>query len=187
MFFPAKGLPNFPCLGFMQLLDDGALGICQAKIDDSPAMVLVRLLTNRPGYVSNPVIDSSRNQIVYSHCVGPTKVFGPSGSQNPYYIRTAHSRVGAVVESLMPGGYMTTTIRTHMARRQMTIHQAKAVGTLFSEKGCRTKLVAEVCGDVGKLLHQWDHGWHRVTVYGDVKEPLIELGNALGFEVLEEA
>ncbi len=29
--------------------------------------------------------------------------------------------------------------------------------------------------------------WHRVTVYGDVKEPLTEFGKALGLEVIEEA
>jgi hypothetical protein len=62
------------------------------------------------------------------------------------------------------------------------------VGTLDSERGCRTKLIGEVCGDIGKLFDQWDlFGWHRVTVYGDVKEPLAELGRALGLEVIEEA
>jgi len=29
--------------------------------------------------------------------------------------------------------------------------------------------------------------WHRVTVYGDVKEPLAEFGKALGLEIIEEA
>ncbi len=70
----------------------------------------------------------------------------------------------------------------------MIIHQAKAVGNLVSEYGCRTKLVAEVTGDIGKLFDQWDQfGWHRVTVYGDVKEPLAEFAKALGLKVIEEA
>jgi hypothetical protein len=30
-------------------------------------------------------------------------------------------------------------------------------------------------------------GLHRVTVFGDVKEPLIEFGKALGLKVIEEA
>src|SRR5574337_693990 len=33
----------------------------------------------RPGYISDPVIDTSKNQIIYAHCVAPTKVFGPGG------------------------------------------------------------------------------------------------------------
>ena len=83
---------------------------------------------------------------------------------------------------------MTTSFRTNFARKQMVIHQAKAVGNLDADRGCRTQLVGEVRGDIGNLLDQWDHfGWHRVTVYGDVKEPLMEFGRGLGLEIVEEA
>jgi hypothetical protein len=52
----------------------------------------------------------------------------------------------------------------------------------------RTGLVADVRGDIGKLLDKWDRfGWHRVTVYGDIKEQLAEFGKALGLKVIEEA
>jgi hypothetical protein len=68
------------------------------------------------------------------------------------------------------------------------IHQAKSLGALDTERGCRTKLVGEVRGDIGKLFHYWsDFGWHRVTVFGDVQEPLTEFGRALGLEVIVEA
>jgi len=185
----APELAGFPCLGFAQILDDGGLGICEAGVDDTPPMLMARLLTGRPGLVSDPAIDTSQNRIVYSHCVGPTKVFGPQGEQNGFHIRTSHARVGAVVESLMPAGYMTTTLHTNVGRKQMVIHQAKSLGPLASEKGCRTKLIGEVRGDIGKLFHRWDEfgGWHRVTVFGDAKEPLTEFGKALGLEVIEEA
>ena len=184
----AGALRGFPCLGFAQLLDDGGLGICEAHVDDTPPMLMARLLTGRPGFVSDPAIDTSQNRIVYSHCVGPRKVFGADGRQNGYHIRTSHARIGAVVESLMPAGWMTTTFRTNVARRQMIIHQAKTLGPLNSEKGCRTKLIGEVRGDINKMFAHWDQfGWHRVTVYGDVKEPLAEFGKALGLGVIEEA
>jgi hypothetical protein len=181
-------LPTFPCLGFMQILDDGGLGICEAQEDDSASMLMAHVLTGRPGFVSDPALDTSQNRIVYSHCVGPTKVFGPSGEQNGYHIRTSHSRVGAVVESLMPEGHLTTSFRTNLSRKQMIVHQARSLGPLASEHGCRTKLIGEVCGDIGKMFERWDQfGWHRVTVYGDVKEPLAEFGRILGLEVIEEA
>ncbi len=184
----SAALCGFPCLGFSQILDDGGLGICEANVDDTPPMLMALHLAGRPGFVSDPAIDTSQNRIVYSHCVGPNKVFGPSGPQNGYRIRTSHARVGAVVESLAPAGYMTTTFRTNVARKQMIIHQAKSLGALDSEKGCRTKLIGEVRGDIAKLFARWDQfGWHRVTVYGDVKEPLTEFGKALGLEVIEEA
>ena len=188
--FSAGKLPAYPCLGFMQMLNDGGQGVCEAMPDDTISMLMARILTGRPGFVSDPALDTSKNQIVYAHCVGTTKVFGPKGKSNGYRIRTLHNRDprGACSESLMPAGYMTTSFRTNVGRKLMIIHQAKAVGTLDSEKGCRTKLIAEVRGDIGKLFDQWStFGWHRVTVYGDVKEPLIEFGKALGLRGIEEA
>jgi hypothetical protein len=188
--FASGQLPAYPCLGFMQILNDGGQGVCEAMPDDTLSMLMARILTGRPGFVSDPALDTSKNQIVYAHCVATTKPFGPAGSSNGYRIRTLHNRDrrGACTESMLPAGYMTTSFRTNVARKQLIIHQAKAVGTLDSERGCRTKLVAEVCGDIGKLFDQWDvFGWHRVTVYGDVREPLAEFGKALGLQVIEEA
>ncbi len=82
---------------------------------------------------------------------------------------------------------MTTSFRTSSARKQMVIHRAKSLGPLDSEKGCRTKLIGEVCGDSYRLLDRWmDFGWHRVTVYGDLTEPLGELAAVLKLGVVEE-
>jgi len=188
--FAAGNLAAYPCLGFMQILDDGGQGVCEAMADDTLSMLMARILTDRPGYVSDPALDTSKNHIVYAHCVATTKAFGPKGKSNGFRIRTLHNRDprGACGESLLPGGYMTTSFRTNFGRKEMVIHQAKAVGSLESEYGCRTKLVAEPVGDIGKLFDQWDQfGWHRVTVYGDVADPLAEFGRALGLKVIEEA
>ena len=188
--FASGQLPAYPCLGFMQLLDDGSQGVCEAQPDDSVSTLMGRILTGRGGYVSDPDLDTSKNQIVYAHCMALTKVFGPQGASNKFRIRTLHNRDprGCCAQSFLPEGYMTTTFRTNVARKQMVIHQAKAVGNLDSDHGCRTQLLGEVRGDIEKLFHEWDRfGWHRVTVYGDVKEPLMEFGKALGLEIVQEA
>ena len=186
----AQGLlPAYPCLGFKQMLNDGGQGVCEAMPDDTLSMLMARYLTGRPGYVSDPVLDTSKKQIVYAHCVATTKAFGTEGDSNMFRIRTLHNRDprGTCAQSFLPEGYMTTSFRTNFERKQMVIHQAKAVGNLDSERGCRTQLIGEVRGDVEKLFDQWDHfSWHRVTVYGDVKEPLVEFGRGLGLEVIEE-
>jgi len=188
--FNAGQLPAYPCLGFMQILDDGGQGVCEAMPDDTVSMLMARILTGRPGYVSDPVLDTSKNQIVYAHCMAMTKVFGPQRKATSFRIRTLHNRDprGCCAQSFLPEGYLTTSFRTNFAQKKMVIHQAKAVGNLDSERGCRTQLVGEVRGDIGKLFNEWDRfGWHRVTVYGDIREPLIEYGKALGLEVIEEA
>jgi hypothetical protein len=188
--FAAGKLPAYPCLGFMQLLNDGGQGVCEAMADDTLSMMMARILTGRPGFVSDPALDTSKNHIVYAHCVATTKAFGPKGESNGFRIRTLHNRDprGACGESFLPSGYMTTTFRTNAGRKEMIIHQAKAVGCLDSEYGCRTKLIGEPVGDIGKLFDQWDRfGWHRVTVYGDVAEPLAEFAKGLGLKVIQEA
>lgn len=183
-------LPAYPCLGFMQILDDGRQGVCEAMPDDSLSMIMARLLTGRAGYVSDPAVDTSKNQIVYSHCMAHTKVFGPQGTVNKFRIRTLHNRDprGCCAESFLPEGYMTTSFRTSFAQKKLVMHQAKSVGNLDADRGCRTQLLGEVRGDIGKLFGEWDRfGWHRVTVFGDVREPLTEFVKALGLEVLQEA
>ena len=56
--------------------------MCEAMPDDSVSMLMARILTGRPGFVSDPALDTSRNQVVYAHCVGTTRVFGPAGATN---------------------------------------------------------------------------------------------------------
>jgi hypothetical protein len=188
--FGSGQLPAYPCLGFMQLLDDGSQGVCEAMPDDSVSMLMARVLTGRPGLVSDPVVDTAKNQIVYSHCMAMTKVFGPQTDPCKFRIRTLHNRDprGCCAQSFLPEGFLTTTFRTNVAQKLLVVHQAKTVANLDSDRGCRTQLVGEVRGDVGKLLHEWDRfGWHRVTVYGDLVEPMSELGKALGLTVVKEA
>jgi hypothetical protein len=89
-------------------------------------------LTNgRPGYISDPVIDTSTNQIIYAHCVAANKPFGPDGPSNPYEILThSEDRQGASVRSVLPAGYMTTTLEFAPDRKQILFHQAKSVDNI---------------------------------------------------------
>ncbi len=179
----------YPCLGFFQLNNDGYVGACEADIRSTITMLLMGYLTGRPGYISDPVIDTAKNQIIYAHCVAPNKVYGPDGPSNQYDIRShSEDRKGAAVRSLMPLGEMTTTMKFSYNRKQVVFHQARSVENVDEDKACRTKLAAEVKGDIDKLLGYWDTwGWHRVTFYGDLKRPVQNIAAMLGFEVIEEA
>ncbi len=88
----------------------------------------------------------------------------------------------------MPLGRLTTTLELDPARKQILYHQAKTVANIDEDKACRTKLAADVKGDIHKLMSFWDQwGWHRVTFFGDLKEPVCALADALGFKAIEEA
>jgi len=186
LFYGGK-LPAYPCLGLFQFNNDGLVGACEADLQSTITMVVMTNLVGRPGYISDPVIDTSKNQIIYAHCVAPSKVFGPNGPGNPYHIRDhSEDRKGAAVRSLMPLGEMTTTLKFHPARKEVVFHQAKTVANIDEDKACRTKLAAEV-KDIHKLMGEWDRwGWHRVTFYGDLKPPLETISALLGFTMVAE-
>ena len=180
----------YPCLGFHELLNEGLIGACECDTRSTFTMAMINALTNgRPGYISDPVIDTSTNQIIYAHCVAANKPFGPDGPSNPYEILThSEDRQGASVRSLLPAGYMTTSLEFAPDRKQILFHQAKSVDNNREDRACRTKLAAEPVGDLEKLFREWDRwGWHRVTFYGDLKEPVFALADALQWQVIEEA
>ncbi len=180
----------YPCLGFHQLLNDGLVGGCECDVRSAATMVIGTLLTGgRPGYISDPVIDTSRRQIIYAHCVASNRAFGPAGIENPFEILThSEDRQGASVRSFLPEGYMTTTVEFDQGRKELLLHRALAVANDPDDRACRTKLCAEPVGDLEKLFTEWDHwGWHRVTFYGDLEKPMAELADALGWKLVREA
>jgi hypothetical protein len=180
----------YPCLGFHELNNEGLVGGCECDVRSAASMVAMNALTNgRPGYISDPVIDTAARQIIYAHCVASNKPFGPDGPANPIEILThSEDRQGAAVRSILPVGYMTTTVEFSPERKLILFHRGKAVTNFPDDRACRTKLAAEPVGDIEKLFAEWDEwGWHRVTVYGDLKDPVYGLADALGWKVLEEA
>jgi len=180
----------YPCLGFHELNNEGLIGGCECDVRSAATMVTMNALTGgRPGTISDPVVDTANRRIIYAHCVASNRAFGAAGPTNPFEILThSEDRQGAAVRSILPVGYMTTSVEVSPERKLMLFHQAKATGNSPDDRACRTKLVAEPVGDIEKLFGEWDQwGWHRVTVYGDLKKPVFELADALGWKVLEEA
>ncbi|MBN1588012.1 MAG: hypothetical protein JW888_00690 [Pirellulales bacterium] len=183
-------LHAYPCLGFHELNNQGMIGGCECDVRSASTMVAMTALAGgRPGFISDPVIDAAKRQIIYAHCVASNRVFGPEGPSNPFEILThSEDRKGAAVRSIFPTGYMTTTVEFGPEWKTILFHQGKAVENVDDDRACRTKLAVEPVGDIEKLFGQWDQwGWHRVTYYGDLKEPVYALADALGWKVLEEA
>ena len=180
----------YPCLGFHELLNEGLVGACECDTLSTLTMVVMTTLTKgRPGYISDPVMDVAAKQIIYAHCVAANKPFGPNGASNPFTIMThSEDRQGASLRSTLPLGYMTTTLEMHPLRKEILFHQAITAANSTEDRACRTKIAGIPVGDFEKLFTEWDRwGWHRVTYYGDLKEPVFALADALGWKVVEEA
>jgi hypothetical protein len=179
----------YPCLGFHELCNEGLVGGCECDVRSTATMLAFSTMTNgRPGFISDPVIDTSKRQIIYAHCVASNKVFGPEGKANPFKIMThSEDRNGASVRSILPVNYLTTTLKIDNDKKEIIFHQAVAVDNDPDDRACRTKLCAEPLGDIEKLFTMWEKwGWHRVTFYGDLKEPVYALADAIGWKVINE-
>lgn len=180
----------YPCLGFHELANEGLIGACECDLRSTTTMVAMTALTGgRPGFISDPVLDTATRRIIYAHCVASNRVFGPQGAANPFDILThSEDRKGAAVRSAFPVGFMTTTVEFGPERKEILFHQGKAVENVDDDRACRSKLAAEPVGDMEKLFREWDQWrWHRVTYYGDLKGPVFTLADALGWKVRAEA
>ena len=184
--FSENKLPAYPCLAFSQLNDDGSTGVCEADMNGTVTQLVLRYLTGRPGFISDPVIDTSTNQIIYAHCVAPTRPF--ENISSPYLIRShVEDGKGASIQVILPPNEMVTTVKFNVLERKMAIHQGRTIGNVDEERACRTKLVVET--NAKKILENYRYplfGWHRVTIYGDFRDDLKDLAKLIGFEIVEE-
>jgi len=155
----------YPCLGFYQLNNEAHVGGCECDVRSAATMLAGTILTQgRPGYISDPVMDTAKRQIIYAHCVAATKAFGPDGHTNPFEILThSEDRQGASIRSLLPLGYMTTTLEFDQGKQEILFHRAKSVANDPDDRACRTKLCAEPVGDFEKLFTEWDR-WRMQSV-----------------------
>ena len=72
--------------------------------------------------------------------------------------------------------------------RSIGSHQAVTVDNDPDDRACRTKICGSPLGDIEKLYSMWDQwGWHRVTFYGDLREPVKALADVMGWKVVAEA
>lgn len=189
LLFFAYDLEVYPCMSFFEMNNTGEIGVCEGDLDSSISSIMIRAISNRPGFVSDPFVDTEKNEIVYSHCVASCKPLGPDTEMSPYKIRThAEDNASSALQVIMPEGYPLTTIKVSTAGKAMSIHSGTSIGNVDHACGCRTKLVCKV-QDSQTIMNNWHNelfSWHRVTVYGDYRKELIELARYLGLKVYEE-
>lgn len=177
----------YPCMSHYEMSKHGVVAVCEADVNATTASLLMLYLTGRPGYVSDPVIDTSANQIIYAHCVACTKVFGHNSKHTcPFKIRShAEDKLGASVQVIFPEGEKLTTVYFSYPVNKASIHSGVSVGNVDCEEGCRSKLVATA--NTEALLNNWSFGrWHRVTVFGEYSKQFKALCKMRGVEIIEE-
>jgi len=168
-------LPAYPCLGFTRLNDMGCGGICESDLASAMTHVLYRGLVERPGFISDPTVDESNGTIVLAHCLGTTKMDGPAGPAAPYKLRSIMERQEGVVPQVEMRVGQKVTQAILVGSDFLPYFTGEIVGAPVgtdADRGCRTKIVVKVDGDVTSLWKNWSSGLHRQTCYGDITKEL---------------
>ena len=181
----ANTLPGYPCIAWSKFNDVGLYGVCEADLPSTMTQMLVTSYSGMPGFVSDPVFDISRNEVIHAHCVSATKMKGVNGPSYPYIIRNhLETNEGAVLQVLMPSEETVTVARFDGPAR-MLISTAEVTGAVDSDRGCRSQIRTRV-SDAEKWLQNYSAGLHRVVFYGDQVRDVERMGRLMGFEVIHE-
>ena len=178
--------------------DLGLTGVCEADMDSTLTQLILTYAFGVPGFVSDPVIDTSNNTVIHAHCVSATRMDGPSGPRAPYIIRShLEDDKGASLQVRMRIGQVITTAKL-VNLDTMLISTGTITDTPDVDRGCRTKIRTRV-KDGEKLLASWGAALtpgpgmpgtrdllHRVVFYGDHTKEVARLGRLLGFQLVEE-
>lgn len=187
---PAKG-----CLTFSKLNDLGLVGACEGDIDSTLTMLIFTYAFGVPGFISDPLFDTSKNAVIHAHCTSTTKLDGPNGKRAPFLIRTqCDSNAGVSLEVQMRVGQDITCAKLANLDT-MLISTGKIIElTDFEDRGCRTQITTKVT-NASKMLHNWGGGvlesdmmtmLHRVIFYGNHLESVKDIAALMGLKVVEE-
>lgn len=183
--FRRGDLPAYPCLAWTMLNDRGMYGVCESDLPSTMTQLLITGYSGRPGFVSDPTFDTSRDEVIHAHCVAATRMRGIGGPASPYVLRShMEDNKGVSVQVEMPVRE-TITCAKFSDPRTFLASIGEATGNIDAPRGCRTKIVTRVA-DVRKLVEGWSGGLHRVIFYGDHIEAARRMGRLMGFKVVQE-
>ena len=183
------------CLTFSKLNDSGFVGGCEGDIDSTLTMLLYSYAFHVPGFISDPVIDTAKNALVHFHCTSATKMDGPNGARLPFRIRTQTDSKGGVALEVTNRVGQSVTCGKLVNLDTMLMVTGKIIETSRSPLACRTQFAQSV-PDARRLFLNWGGGalnkddvmvrLHRVVCYGDHGQAMHDLGDLMGFKVVEE-
>ena len=183
--FRRGDLPAYPCVAWSKLNDAGFYGVCEGDLLSTVTQLLLTSFTGKPGFVTDPVFDTSRNEIIHAHCVSATAMHGLGGPTSPYIIRShMEDNKGVSMQVLVPVGD-TVTVGKFLNPKKFVFSTGEVVGNVDFDRGCRTKFRTRVT-DARKLLENFTGGLHRVVVYGDYAASLRQMSRLMGFELVRE-
>lgn len=183
--FRRGDLPAYPCVAFSKLNDAGLYGVCEADFPSTMTQLLVTSFSGKPGFVSDPTFDTSRNEVIHAHCVSATRLRGLGAAPSPYTIRThMEDEKGVSIQVEMPVRE-TITCGKFANPKTFLVSEGEVTANLDDRRGCRTKIVTKVA-DARKMAEGYTGGLHRVIFYGGYSQAIERMGRLMGFKTVHE-
>ena len=181
-----------PCLAFAQINNEGLAGICQNDLSSTITQLMVGYLTDRPGFVGHLHVDTARNLIGIAHDTCPTGMEGRFGEKEPYsFLDHGGLLRGTCLNVKLKEG-QKVTVATFIPFKKMMVFTGVIDHNVDPSRTCRTHVAVKV-KNAKRLLRSWlSESYpsgplaHRVLFYGDWIEEVRDLGQMLGFEVVDE-
>ena len=184
--FRRGDLPAYPCMAWTKLNDQGLYGVCESDLLSTMTQLLITSYSGKPGFVSDPTFDTSRNEVIHAHCVAATCMKGIGGKPSPYIIRShMEDNKGVSVQVRMPLNEVITCAK-FSAPETLLVSAGEVTANVDSPRGCRTKIVTKVA-DARKFVEGYTGGLHRVVFYGDYIPAVERMGRLMGFRVVKES
>ncbi|HQK92102.1 MAG TPA: hypothetical protein PLD23_01280 [Armatimonadota bacterium] len=159
-------LPCPPCMAFSRLNDQGILGGCEGDTNAAIGMMLVPYLFGKPGFMQDPVPETTHNTLVAAHCSCATRLNGIGEDHEPFILRShSESNLGVSMQVHWREG-QRVTMASFLGPRRMVIEEGTVVGNVDTPPagGCRTSVDVKLDGitDTRDVL-----GFHQVFFYGE--------------------
>jgi len=181
-------------LAFSKLNDLGLVGACEGDMDSTLTMLMFAYAFRVPGFITDPVIDKAKNAMVHFHCTSATKMDGSKGKRLPFTIRNQTDSKGGVALEVENRVGQPVTCAKLVNLDTLLFTPGKILETSTSPLACRTQFAQSV-PDARRLFLNWGENviqggvmtlLHRVVFYGDHAEAIRDLGDLMGFKVIEE-
>jgi len=172
-----------PCLAYLRLNDEGALGTCEADWEAAISMLLTRLLFDRPGFVQDPAPNTINNTLMAAHCTCATKLAGFDKPAESFILRShSESNIGVSIQVLWRVG-QKITIMKFQGPGSIILGTGRVLRNIDTPPsgGCRTSLEVEVDDVVDSRDVK---GMHQLLIYGDLELPFKAYCQMAGINVV---
>jgi hypothetical protein len=174
-------VPTPPCMAFSRLNDERVTATCEADLMGCVTMLFVSHLFDRPGFLQDPVWESTHNRWIGAHCSCATRLDGYDQPQTPYILRHhSESDLGVSMQVLWRIGQRFTMI-DFQTPSSLIVDRGTVVGNIDTPPagGCRTQVLC----DMDTLRDARDtQGFHQVMFYGDHLQQVLDYCQLYGIE-----